>query len=143
MSPFDRWHRVMSIRGLLPSEKSVLTAIACHADEAGDAHPSVTTIGVYASVSERTVQVALVSLAAKGLLVVTPVPGFTARLRCNYDAWPDRRAKGEKLAPHVNPHPRNRRTPPPQPLRGKGTGRGSLKVPSQGARARARTTPTP
>lgn len=70
----------LRVAGISPTEKLVLIGIANH-DGDGGAWPSVATLAVYANASERTVQRAIASLQARGLLTVEANAGGNANTR--------------------------------------------------------------
>jgi DNA-binding transcriptional MocR family regulator len=67
-------------RDLPKTERLVLVAIAAHANNEGNAWPSVATIADYVGCSTRTVQRALAKLVQLGRLVVTKVAHIATRV---------------------------------------------------------------
>ncbi|MER7440456.1 helix-turn-helix domain-containing protein [Micromonospora avicenniae] len=71
---------LLASKDLRPNERLVLVAIAAHANNDGDAWPSVATIADYAGVSTRTVQRALAKLITLGRLAVRQVANIATRV---------------------------------------------------------------
>ncbi|MEV0733299.1 helix-turn-helix domain-containing protein [Polymorphospora sp. NPDC050346] len=71
---------LLSTRDLGKNERAVAIAIAAHANQEGNAWPSVATIADYAGCSERTVQRCLAKLVQLGRLVVSKVAGIATRV---------------------------------------------------------------
>jgi hypothetical protein len=62
------------------NERAVVIAIAAHANDRGDAWPSVATIAEYVGCSERTVQRIIAKLVTLGRLVWRTVAGIPTRV---------------------------------------------------------------
>lgn len=71
---------LLATKDLGKNERAVAIAIAAHANNEGNAWPSVATLADYAGCSERTVQRALAKLVQLGRLVVTKVAGIATRV---------------------------------------------------------------
>ncbi|MFD6640294.1 helix-turn-helix domain-containing protein [Micromonospora chalcea] len=71
---------LLATRDLGKNERAVAIAIAAHANQEGNAWPSVATLAEYAGCSERTVQRALAKLVQLGRLVVSKVAGIATRV---------------------------------------------------------------
>ncbi|MEU8086325.1 helix-turn-helix domain-containing protein [Micromonospora sp. NPDC049101] len=67
-------------KDLRPNERLILVSIAAHANNEGDAWPSVATIAEYAGVSTRTVQRCLAKLVQLGRLVVRQAANIATRV---------------------------------------------------------------
>ena len=71
---------LLATKDLGKNERAVAIAIAAHANQEGNAWPSVATLADYAGCSERTVQRALAKLVQLGRLVVARVAGIATRV---------------------------------------------------------------
>ncbi|MGW5666448.1 helix-turn-helix domain-containing protein [Micromonospora sp. NPDC003776] len=81
---------MLSTKDLGKNERAVAIAIAAHANQEGNAWPSVATLAEYVGCSERTVQRCLAKLVQLGRLVVSKVAGIATRVYRLVQ--PDRRA---------------------------------------------------
>lgn len=71
---------LLATKDLGKNERAVVIAIAAHANQEGDAWPSVATIANYVGCSARTVQRTLVKLVNLGRLIVRQVAGIATRV---------------------------------------------------------------
>lgn len=71
---------MLATKDLGKNERSVMIALAAHANRDGHAWPSVATIAEHVGCSERTVQRALASLVRAGRLAVTTASGIATRV---------------------------------------------------------------
>ncbi|MEU1687912.1 helix-turn-helix domain-containing protein [Micromonospora sp. NPDC005707] len=71
---------LLTTKDLGKNERALAIAIAAHANNEGNAWPSVATLAEYVGCSERTVQRCLAKLVQLGRLVVSKVAGIATRV---------------------------------------------------------------
>ncbi|MCI4066305.1 helix-turn-helix domain-containing protein [Micromonospora sp. R77] len=80
---------LLASKGLRPTERLIMVAIAAHTNRDGDAWPSVATIADYAGVSVRTVQRTLAKLVHLGRLAVRQAASLATRIYRLLSGQPD------------------------------------------------------
>ena len=113
--------------GITGARKSVLLALANHANDAGECWPSLERIALHAGVTDRGAQKALRDLEHLGLITTRPVPGRNSRYVLALGAaTPERNSptperdsplNGEALPNYVHPTPERGSLPPPNVVR--------------------------
>jgi hypothetical protein len=107
------WAFEMAITG---ARKSVLLALANHANDAGECWPSLERIARHAGVTDRGAQKALRELEHLALVTTRPVPGRNSRYLLALGTVPPERSSplsGEALPNYIHPTPEQGSLPPP------------------------------